>query len=307
MQQVNCSTIEGWNESGPLNPFLKSYQRISKVQSDGIYWRAEFFGLDQVSHFVNGSQEKQQEVLRLCSQQLLSEALLIEHFGMTYAAKMNLLSETIDEKTLYACIAADEAKHFMLVSQYIQIDPVSREHEPFFQLLRAAISGGHRMPLIYIIQVVLEGWGLSHYLNLSNGCIDSSLAEILAQIVKDEGRHHGSGLVLFQEDELTSEEFEFAFETVRALLEMVRIGPVGVVSALEQVFGPFQRNERISIMDQLRGPETSDLKLQQLNRLMRKPKSSERSILTNLENCGFFSPYSTTDAADIVFATADRI
>src|SRR4051794_27600610 len=82
------------------------------------FWNETFFGLDKTSLFKSLSKEKQTLVLAKLSESLIAEAWSIEKCGMTFGAKMSLLSNSHEESILYSLLAADEAKHFHMISHF---------------------------------------------------------------------------------------------------------------------------------------------------------------------------------------------
>ena len=74
-------------------------------------WKAEFFGLDQVTAFTTAAPATQRAVVTGCSRAILEEAYFIEKAGVGFAAKMTLLAQDMDERNLYALFAGEEAAH----------------------------------------------------------------------------------------------------------------------------------------------------------------------------------------------------
>ena len=46
-------------------------------------------------------------------------------------------------------------------------------------MLASLIEEGDRESLVFIIQVILEGWGLTHYRSLAQGCQSEDFTEVL--------------------------------------------------------------------------------------------------------------------------------
>ena len=63
-------------------------------------WPAAHFGLHRATAFTGSSAEVQAAVLADCARGTLLEAYFIEKAGVSYAAKMTLLAETSDERSL---------------------------------------------------------------------------------------------------------------------------------------------------------------------------------------------------------------
>ena len=82
-------------------------------------WNPDYFNLHQTRAFKNAKEEEKLEILSASSQSLLEEALYIEQSGMAYAAKMSIMSDTIEERMLYGLFAADETTHYHQVRQFL--------------------------------------------------------------------------------------------------------------------------------------------------------------------------------------------
>src|SRR5262249_61466855 len=89
-----------------------------------------------------------------------------------------------------------------------------------------------RTTLSYIVQVILEGWGISHYHALAKDCLDAGLTAVLENIIRDEGRHHASGLVLFKEHRHSPDNLKRLVDLLAEILLMVQAGPQMVVSQM---------------------------------------------------------------------------
>ena len=83
-----------------LMPILKATLKTVKMphaQEHGepktTYWDRAFFGLERSRLFLKLTKLQQDQVVASCSQTALEEAFYIEKSGMTYAAKMALLSD----------------------------------------------------------------------------------------------------------------------------------------------------------------------------------------------------------------------
>src|SRR5215813_5168214 len=186
---------------------LKDSSLLPASENAKAYWSAAHFHLDKVAIFNDASADEQQEILLRCSESLLAEAYYIEKCGMYFAPKMCLLSESTEEKMLYSLFAADEARHFKQIAAFVSAQAVvDFLHNPFIQLLDDVLRHGKKTTLTYIIQVLLEGWGIRHYHALAGNTQDAKLKETLTTILKDEARHHGSGLILFNDQRLTANQ-----------------------------------------------------------------------------------------------------
>jgi len=255
-------------------------------------FRASLFGFEDVSAFVDASEAEREQVVRLASQAVLREACGIERSGMAYAAKMALLAETVDERALYCHFAADEATHFARVAAHLDAPPRPGDPlDPFQALLVDAIDEGPRAALLFLVQVVLEGWGLAHYRRLLDGCASPGLARELRAILRDEARHHGSGLVLFDEAELDPRAEAFVEERLAALLALVAAGPIASLDALERGLGHLGRAGRARAFAELRGAAEARARLARLRALAACPALA--AVVARLDARGAFTPHAS--------------
>ncbi len=223
---------------------------LPRVES-GALWPMTHFGLDRVSVFQQATGEQQAQILGICAQGVLAESYHIEKCGMYFAAKMNLLSESTEERMLYSVFAADEATHLSWISAFVVKEAVeSAREDSFIQQLQQVIQHENKAILAYVIQVVLEGWGIQHYRQLAKNCLNPILQATLIDIVKDEARHHASGLVLLQEDALQA-SLPRVTELMKYFFSAVQTGPLMVVSAVEKTLGHLSLTQKEKVFAEL--------------------------------------------------------
>ncbi len=261
---------------------------------DTSFWSAKHFGLPGVRAYEALGEEQQQAVLRQAGRGLLEEAYFIEKAGMAYAAKMSLSARTTEERVLYSMIAGDEACHFSEVSSYLDITP-DPQGNPFLALLTEMIETGDRDSLIFVIQVVLEGWGLTHYRAVAEGCRHPELATALHGILRDEARHHGSGMLLFDATSLSSKSERFIVEVMTRFLHMVRMGPQSVASAVIEASGGLSKRQRVELFSDLEAVDHSASRLSILRNLM--VRAGAEPIIDALKDSGEFRPMSAQECA----------
>ncbi len=258
---------------------------VSAVNSTGPFWPASFFGLDGVQCFRDASKDQQARVVAAASRATLEEAWFIEKAGMVYTAQMSLLATSTEERQLYSLFAADEAAHLHLVGAFLPPDEPSRPG-PFHALLADVIETADRATLIFVIQVVLEGWGLVHYRQLAEGTHSAPLRAAFERILKDEARHHGSGLLLFDQA-ASGADVEQATALLERFLAMVLLGPLMVVGCLSAVLGPLDNAAKTEVLHQLNADEQVRDRLALLRGLMDRPTAS--AIVAALDARGAWS------------------
>jgi len=254
------------------------------------HWPAELFDLKNVELYRRAPAGIQHAVLEGVGRRLLEEAYFIEKAGISFAGKMLLLGESVEERMLYGCFAAEEARHFEGVRGFLHGALPQRPDNAFLTLLSDVIASGDRATLQFTIQVVLEGWGLEHYRILRDRCLDASLQQLLDGILRDEAGHHGSGRLLFAAGSVSTASLLHIEEIMASMLHLVRLGPQTVLSALDHALGGLDRSEKVRVLDELSGPTVAGQKLEQLRQLMRL--DAVRPVVDRLDARDLFSPLS---------------
>lgn len=257
------------------------------IEDFSLLWTLDSYGLEGVSHVMAASPEQQRNLRAALARGRLLEAWQIEKAGMSFAAKMNLLAESLSEQRLYSLFVAEEARHFQLIDGLLG-SPEPGPADPFISLLHGMIATAGRRPLQLLIQVVLEGWGIEHYAGMARQCRDPGLKAALSQILADEAAHHGSGLSLFEESQLTPDEQDYAVETLQSFLAMVAIGPVGVLAAIADETGGLSDQQSQQVLTEMDARADTQAKLDLLAGLLRK--AGAQRILARLQQAHAFTP-----------------
>lgn len=267
----------------------------SVLKESPIYWGAAYFDLDRVSIFQEASELEQQEILCQLNQELLHESLAIEQAGVGYMAKMVLMADSSQERMLYSVFSADETMHLAQLQPYAK--PNTKRiaaADPFLQLLSEIVESADKVVLLFVLQVVLEGWGLTHYRSLAKGCRDQGLRRLFQSFLQAESRHHGTGVMLFNQAQVSSSSRAAIVECLAMFLQMVRVGPQRVMGAIATQLGHLSRPQRIKILQQLDTVTHSHQRLQLLKSLM---ANTGGTIVDTLETQGLFTPLSPEEAA----------
>lgn len=259
-------------------------------------WSSEWWGLSSSSVFAKLAVHQQNDVLRRCNQSLLSEAYFIEKSGLAYSAKMVLTAQNTDEAQLYAFIGADEARHLAWVEPYLPVDSKRLPDGHFLSFLSGLIEEYPRHLLIYLVQIILEGWGLDHYHRLSKYCLNPDLASVFAAILKDEALHHKSGTVLFDGSEISARDYSLIEDALQHYTMIVRVGPLSALVAVDAVAGGLSATELEDVVVALRHEEETPRKLQLLRKLMLQPRLEQIVEILEAEEC--FLPASSREVVD---------
>lgn len=259
-------------------------------------WNAAFFALDRTRLFKFLKTEVQNRIVAACARNLLTEAYAIEKIGMGFTAKMSLLSETLEERMLYSAFAFDEASHFHKISQFLDEAPSGLDKSPFLSMLASLIENEERPVLVLVIQVMLEGWGLHHYRQMYEACTFEPFTRVMKDILRDEARHHGSGLAITSRDQLSESQRARAADIMTVLFQMVQAGPQSVVQEVERACGGLTKNLRTQLFEDLRAEEHSKARLALLSSLI-PPGSSH--LHETLERRGVLRPLAPAECASV--------
>jgi hypothetical protein len=265
-----------------------------QTPTDTLYWEARQFGLERVPAFCDATAALQQEMLRDCGARTLEEAWFIERAGLAYDAKLVLLAQSAQERALYALFAGEEAAHLSVVTAF---HPQAGRARPgaFLQLLSQVIETADAATLTFVVQVVLEGWGITHYRALARGTAHEGLRAALERIVLDETRHHGAGVATLQARGLTVAARDNVRDIMARFLAMVAVGPVGVAQAVERAQGGLTAGQKVALMTSLDAPSHARQRLVLLKELMRGAQAAP--VVEWLEARGCFTPASVEDCA----------
>ncbi|MGB3298368.1 MAG: ferritin-like domain-containing protein [Phormidesmis sp.] len=250
-------------------------------------WNASFFNLDTVPLFQSSMPLEQTQILALAGQSLLAESYFIEKAGVGYMAKMTLLAETTEERMLYALFSADEATHLAQLTPLVSQGDSLGTSDPFLRLLKSLLESDNRTVLLFVIQIVLEGWGLSHYRTLSKACCWPELSNLFRSFLQAEAKHHGVGVALFEPEALSAANQSAIVEAIAPFLQMIRVGPQRLVSAIASVKGELSRAQSVALLTDLETERHSGTRLGLLKQLM---GSTAPTIVEALDQHNLFSP-----------------
>jgi hypothetical protein len=287
-------------KESPLYKMISSKTGMSSENSDHAIeycdlWSVQWWGFDASAVFLKLSSTQKRSVLQRCNNSLLNEAYFIEKSGLAFCAKMILSSETTDGAQLYALIAADEAKHLAWVEPYLEVAQKQLPSGHFLSFLSNLIENYPPRLLIYLVQIILEGWGLDHYKRLSQGCSDGALARVFSAILKDEALHHKSGCVLFDSSSFSSDDLSLITTALCGYTQMVRVGPQAALTAIDQVAYGLSQQELEEVLVAIRHQSETQRKLSLLQQLMLQ--SGIEVMVDQLTAADQFVPMSLSQAA----------
>ncbi len=250
MIKVECSLDSPDSDNKTVQNIVKWLSPNVEYVKRDYYWGPEAFNLQNSELFTNLSLLDQTLVLMYISNGLLEEAYFIEKAGIAFAAKMILLSETTQEREMYSKFAAQESNHLSMVAPFMR-DTRYKESE-FLKLLTDIIETGSKDELTYVIQVLLEGYGLSHYYQLRKSCIEPTLSHVFGLILEDEGLHYRSGVSLLDKSVLGK---PFVRACVSDFLTHIEKGPTHVMRSVLEVTGDIHIRTYNKFLEDIRAYE----------------------------------------------------
>lgn len=230
--------------------------------------------------------------MQQCCEGIIKEAYFIEKAGVGYMAKMVTLAETTEERMLYGCFCGDEVAHLSHICQFLPEFVLNNEFAEvgnlFLELLAEVAESSDKAVLLFILQVVLEGWGLTHYRSLAKSCQNPDLGAVIQGFLSDESRHHATGITLLHQTQINSRNRGVIVEILVKFLQMVQIGPQSVLAAISDVKGGLSRQQSIQVLTELDTQTHSGIRLELLRSLMQTEQSV--GIIDELEMLGMFQP-----------------
>lgn len=282
------------NEIPRLHRIITAYLKIQGKyrpyveDNKPFYWDADHFNLHKSTLFLQATDQQQYTILEKCSQDLISESYFVEKSAFAYCAKMMLLAENTEIAQVYSMIANEEAIHLEWITPYMDVDKRHGSPGEFFKFLSYLIETCDANLLPYLVQIILEGWGLQHYKKLAHGCLDERLKGVFLDIVRDEALHHHTGEVVFSARQATESQYFFIEECLKSYADMVRFGPQQVVNAIDEALGGINKKDRTQLLIEIEARATSIEKLALLKNLMVQP--GIEPIVQKLDAEGYFTP-----------------
>jgi hypothetical protein len=271
-------------------------KRVPMLRSGEVpapYWGARAFGLESCGLFSQLDESGRRLALHYASQGLLQETRMIEEMGCGFAGKMSTLVESREEKILYGVLAGEEAAHYYSISTFCEAETEKSEFAQAVEVLAASVDP---FVLVFAMQVVLEGWAVIYYKGLMDSCDQPELQQALAMIVRDEVRHHATGLSVHRARKFSAQARVAAEDVLARLLRMFQIGPENIVRSIERVAGHLSMVQRARVFAELGSESQSHAKLSKIRSLM--IQSGESGIVERLENLGCFRPFSPQECAE---------
>ncbi len=303
---VNSLTLPHAGDNPRLDKTLQgSLRRKDRLPEPMQYdktlsaWPAALYTLPQSALFQSLDDAKQQAIVKTCNDFVLTESYFIEKAGLAYCAKMITLGETTEIRQMYGLIASDEAVHLSWLAPYLTMEQRVSPQGQFIQHISGMIEHCDANTLYFLIQTVLEGWGIAYYKTLGKTCQWQSLKTTLLNIVKDEAIHHNTGVALFTPERLNQQAELTIIEGMKSYFDILRVGAQNIVACCEHQLGPLSLAELTALFSALEAEQSAAIKLQILKNIMQQP--APLPWLATLELQGYFEPYSPEQCAQIYF------
>lgn len=185
----------------------------------------------------------------------------------------------------YALMAADEAVHQRMIEHFL-LDgkPITDlEKHPLLSCIAEVIENAHPMAAVYVVQILLEGFGMSYYSQLRSTSSSPALAAAFDQILKDEARHHGGGLARFAGQIPAAETIQEAVHYTRKMVEAMN-GVGFTAMAIEAVLGrKLETAEKKQLLEETEWTRQAPMRLKQIQELIRRHDSYGIYDSLNLE------------------------
>jgi hypothetical protein len=250
-----------------------------------------FFSLGKVAAFRTADAAARDAARAACAEGVLEEAYFIEKSGLAYCARMLLLAEETETRQAFALMGADEAAHLSWITPYVPEARRTQAAHPFLKVIAALIEEAPACVLVYVLQAILEGWGLEHYRDLAAVARTPALGDVFRTILKDEGMHVRLGAALNDPRKFSHAERALTLDALAQFLALVRCGPLGVIGALARATGA---EDLAALHEALEGEAEAARKLALLKALMRLEGMDWAGAA--MEKKGLFTPMPAREA-----------
>lgn len=271
-------------------------------------WQADFFHLENSDIWKTLSVDIQTSILINLGHKIYQEAYFIECAGMSYAAKMNLTSNSREEREFFCFVGEEEARHLRLIESLGGFS-ISSENIPSFALLIGEIIHEASRPShLLLIQILLEGWGLSYYKTLSLYAKDETVVQVFKQILKDEIRHHSAGVLLFANvknssfDENAQSEF---LSFLKRIAFMVKIGPWNLCDEVFKHIKGASEQQLRTFLEECQAVTKTNEKMELLSYLLEK--NLPKNVLTKIKEEKILMPMNLEEMTEILYQSIPGI
>jgi hypothetical protein len=250
------------------------------------YWSDQRFGLHKSNLYNSFSTLEKNKVLEYLSKMNLNMSYYIEKCAYNYGAKMILLSESEEEKIYYSIFTYEEALHQKEFDKFIPEKPQKSDPiHPLLLPLTRCIENAQKDASIFVVQVLLEGYGIYIYKSLGESALSVDLQNIYKRIVQEEAGHHGAGLLLADKQSLDkkvqAEILDYTWEFTEAIQN-----PCLIRQSLETIHGKISNSDFKKILSDIDYAHNAQVRLNLLKTLLHR--FDHWDIFQQLEKKGAF-------------------
>lgn len=244
------------DENHKLHPLFNKLIQDKLISLDNLFkgpyfWSAERFSFDQCSLYNNFSESEKEHVLIFLSKMNLSMSWYIEKCAYHHGAKMILLSDTDTEKMYYSVFANEEALHQKEFERQMNFRP--QKHDPLHPLLNPlirCIEQADKDTSIFVVQVLLEGYGMHIYKSLGESSLSNDLRNVYRRIVQEEAGHHGSGLLITDKKSIDEDTQRDIIDYIWEFSEAIQ-SPLFIRLALESINGKLTNTQFKKVLENI--------------------------------------------------------
>ena len=164
------------------------------------------------------------------------------------------------------------------------------------QLLHQIIEELEPQKLLYLVQIILEGWGQNHYLKLSKSCLNQEFKSDLQKILKDEALHTLAGKTLLKPKSFSIEQKTDLIDKLSAYASMIRKGELSSIKIIDFSLGGLSKQTKIKFLEEIDNLKTTQKKLELLMNLAAQTGMEE--IVQSVCDRNLFEPCSNHETVN---------
>lgn len=270
----------------------KSVPRLNVSNFKTIHWNECFYNLSNSKLFNSLHPAQKESILVQLNQSTIHELTQIEKAGTKVAQSIAEKSTCTEEQMLYAMISGEEVNHYYALASYLPEDVLKRPENEFVQIIEKVIKLKERAQFNFVVQIILEGFGVHYFNSLRQHCLSEDLKKTLEMIIQDEARHHGAGIVSFKssgDSSLNSANLRPVFNSIKDVLMLFRVGPLTVLNTIEQTIGELSDRTRLELLSDIQAVKSAQDYLNIFKKLIQQAEAIE--MLKELDAEGCFSPF----------------
>lgn len=261
--------------------------KLEKPVFDEFYYR-----MSGTTWWGKASSDQKEQYLWERNKYKLTESVLVENFGFTFNSKLMLLEEDLEIKSLHANFAFDEVAHLNMILPFLFFNPKGLEKSnPLLLEVGRCIELGDPAALNFMVQVVLEGFGLAHYTGLASACNHPEMKKVFESIIKDEAFHHGGGTLSLNKKVMNKESGEFVCELLENIVTFFSFWSHPYFRAMNLVQGVLTENQMEIFLEESNARSIASQRVEAVKKLVLNHAPAE--IKTSLENIKAFNKIPT--------------